>query len=46
MKTATAGPPRAATAHDVERPPFRVADLSLAEWGRDEIRLPSTRCPG
>ena len=44
MKTATAGPPRVAT--DIERPPYRVADLSLAEWGRDEIRLAEHEMPG
>jgi len=44
MKTATAGPRRVAT--DIERPPFRVADLSLAEWGRDEIRLAEHEMPG
>ncbi len=30
----------------VARPPFRVADLSLAEWGRDEIRLAEHEMPG
>ena len=44
MKTATAGPSRAAT--DIKRPPFKVADLSLAEWGRDEIRLAEHEMPG
>ena len=44
MKTAVAGPQRAAT--DIERPPFKVADLSLAEWGRDEIRLAEHEMPG
>ena len=44
MKTATAGPHRAAT--DIKRPPFKVADLSLAEWGRDEIRLAEHEMPG
>jgi adenosylhomocysteinase len=29
-----------------ERPPFRVADLSLAEWGRNEIRLAEKEMPG
>ena len=33
-------------ARAVERPPFRVADLSLAEWGRDEIRLAQHEMPG
>ncbi len=44
MKTAIAAPERAAT--DIERPPFRVADLSLAEWGRNEIRLAEHEMPG
>jgi len=44
MKTATAGPRRVAP--DIERPPFTVADLSLAEWGRDEIRLAEHEMPG
>ncbi|HEY8484300.1 MAG TPA: adenosylhomocysteinase [Longimicrobiales bacterium] len=29
-----------------ERPPFKVADLSLAEWGRKEIRLAEHEMPG
>jgi adenosylhomocysteinase len=29
-----------------ERPPFRVKDLSLAEWGRKEIRLAEHEMPG
>jgi len=29
-----------------ERPPFKVADLSLAPWGRDEIRLAEQEMPG
>ena len=29
-----------------ERPPFKVADLSLAEWGRREIRLAEHEMPG
>ena len=28
------------------RPPFKVADLSLAEWGRQEIRLAEYEMPG
>ena len=44
MKTAVAGATRPAT--DIERPPFKVADLSLAEWGRDEIRLAEHEMPG
>ena len=44
MKTAVAGATRPAT--DIERPPFKVADLSLAEWGRNEIRLAEHEMPG
>jgi adenosylhomocysteinase len=29
-----------------ERPPFKVADLALAEWGRKEIRLAEQEMPG
>ncbi|MCH7565592.1 MAG: adenosylhomocysteinase [Gemmatimonadetes bacterium] len=29
-----------------ERPPFKVADLALAEWGRKEIRLAEHEMPG
>ena len=30
----------------IERPAFKVADLSLAEWGRKEIRLAEQEMPG
>jgi adenosylhomocysteinase len=29
-----------------DRPPFKVADLGLAEWGRKEIRLAEQEMPG
>ena len=29
-----------------ERPPFKVKDLSLASWGRNEIRLAEQEMPG
>ena len=29
-----------------DRPPFKVADLSLAEWGRKEMRLAEIEMPG
>ncbi|HEY6828988.1 MAG TPA: adenosylhomocysteinase, partial [Gemmatimonadaceae bacterium] len=29
-----------------DRPPFKVADLSLAEFGRKEIRLAEQEMPG
>ncbi len=34
------------TASATERLPFKVADLSLAEWGRKEIRLAEQEMPG
>ncbi len=40
MTTVTAAPPA------TERPPFRVADLSLAAWGRKEIILAEAEMPG
>src|SRR6188508_796379 len=30
----------------LDRPAFKVADLSLAEWGRKEIRLAQQEMPG
>jgi adenosylhomocysteinase len=35
-----------AAAEEAGRPPFRVADLSLAEFGRKEIRLAEHEMPG
>ncbi len=29
-----------------DRPPFKVKDLALAEWGRKEIRLAEQEMPG
>jgi adenosylhomocysteinase len=34
------------TQHSTDRPPFKVADLSLAEFGRKEIRLAEQEMPG
>ena len=34
------------TAVPTDRPPFKVRDLSLAEWGRKEIRLAEHEMPG
>ncbi|HSM05803.1 MAG TPA: adenosylhomocysteinase [Longimicrobiales bacterium] len=34
------------TATGVDRPPFKVRDLSQAEWGRKEIRLAEQEMPG
>ena len=30
----------------IPRPPYKVKDLGLAEWGRDEIRLAEQEMPG
>jgi adenosylhomocysteinase len=35
-----------ATDDAVDRPPFKVKDLALAEWGRKEIRLAESEMPG
>jgi adenosylhomocysteinase len=43
-KTATLNP-KGAQAHKT-RPAFKVKDLSLAEWGRKEIRLAEKEMPG
>ena len=43
-ETAVLSPTRAAALE--ERPPFKVKDLSLAEWGRKEIRLAEKEMPG
>jgi adenosylhomocysteinase len=37
---------RTSTTRSDERPPFRVRDLSLAEFGRKEIRLAEQEMPG
>ena len=42
----TAPEATAASGPVADRPPFRVADLSLAEWGRKEIRLAEHEMPG
>jgi adenosylhomocysteinase len=34
------------TSPKTERLPFKVADLSLADWGRKEIRLAEEEMPG
>jgi adenosylhomocysteinase len=33
-------------AQKVARPPYKVADLKLADWGRKEIRLAEHEMPG
>jgi adenosylhomocysteinase len=35
-----------AAAREATRPPFKVKDLSLAEWGRREVRLAEEEMPG
>ena len=42
LASPTSTTPSAAT----ERPPFKVRDLALAEWGRKEIRLAEHEMPG
>ena len=42
--TATAVKPD--TKNSAARPAFKVADLSLAEWGRKEMRLAEQEMPG
>ena len=44
--TDTAVLPEDASTTGTERPPFKVADLSLATWGRNEIRLAEHEMPG
>jgi adenosylhomocysteinase len=44
--TATAGTGVIAFDAALERPPFKVKDLGLAEWGRKEIRLAEHEMPG
>jgi len=43
---ATATKPETTKTSATDRPPFKVADLSLAEWGRKEIRLAEQEMPG
>jgi adenosylhomocysteinase len=43
--TSTVAAP-AKTKGSTDRPPFKVRDLSLAEWGRNEIRLAEHEMPG
>jgi adenosylhomocysteinase len=38
--------PTAGTESPLDRPAFKVKDLSLAEWGRKEIRLAEVEMPG
>jgi adenosylhomocysteinase len=44
--TTTVANERAETSTTTPRLPFKVADLSLAEWGRKEIRLAEREMPG
>ena len=46
MATATKPAPAKDSRTATARPPFKVADLSLAEWGRKEIRLAEHEMPG
>ncbi|MGQ0646587.1 MAG: adenosylhomocysteinase [Gemmatimonadaceae bacterium] len=38
--------PNAGTDSSIDRPAFKVKDLSLADWGRKEIRLAEVEMPG
>jgi adenosylhomocysteinase len=44
MERATLQPKKSSA--ETKRPPFKVKDLSLAEWGRNEIRLAEHEMPG
>src|SRR5688500_5014225 len=46
MPTAQLTDRKASTTSGVDRPPFKVRDLSLAEFGRKEIRLAEQEMPG
>ena len=46
MGTATKPRTESKKTATTDRPPFKVADLSLAEWGRKEIRLAEQEMPG
>ena len=46
MSTAVLEPIVTVSANGKARPPFKVADLSLAEFGRKEIRLAEQEMPG
>jgi adenosylhomocysteinase len=46
MSTAQLTDRKASTTSGVDRPPFKVRDLSLAEFGRKEIRLAEQEMPG
>ena len=46
MATAVKTERRASSASNTDRPPFKVRDLSLAEFGRNEIRLAEFEMPG
>jgi adenosylhomocysteinase len=42
----TATMPKGRAKKTEARPPFKVKDLSLAQWGRNEIRLAEVEMPG
>jgi adenosylhomocysteinase len=42
----TTARPSASVSSPLDRPAFKVKDLSLAEWGRNEIRLAEHEMPG
>ncbi|HEX6059007.1 MAG TPA: adenosylhomocysteinase [Gemmatimonadaceae bacterium] len=46
MATAVKTEKKATSGADAARPPYKVKDISLAPWGRDEIRLAEYEMPG
>src|SRR5687768_11948234 len=46
MATAQLTDRKSSTTSTTDRPPFKVRDLSLAEFGRKEIRLAEQEMPG
>ena len=46
MSTAVANEHAFDLARKAGRPPFKVADLALADWGRKEMRLAEQEMPG
>src|SRR5688500_19840526 len=46
MTTAVKTEKKTPSGTGASRPPFKVKDISLAAWGRDEIRLAEYEMPG
>ena len=43
---ATATLPKAPASRTTDKPPYKVKDMSLAEWGRKEIEIAENEMPG